>query len=54
MFLWAWLVFKLDFIPHIPGFVVMGLSTAFAVGAFGMLLASICRTRDNWALCRRW
>jgi len=45
MFIWAWLVFKLDFIPHIPGFVVMGLSTAFAVGAFGMLLASICRTR---------
>jgi ABC-2 type transport system permease protein len=45
MFVWAWLVFKVDLISHIPGFVVMGLSTAFAVGAFGMLLASICRTR---------
>lgn len=45
MFTWAWLVFKLDFLSHIPGFVVMGLSTAFAVGAFGMLLASVCRTR---------
>jgi ABC-2 type transport system permease protein len=45
MFLWAWLVFKLDFAAHIPGFVVMGLSTAFAVGAFGMLLASLCQTR---------
>jgi len=45
MFLWAWAVFKLDFLPHIPGFVVMGVCTAFAVGAFGMLLASICRTR---------
>ena len=45
MFVWAWLVFKLDLLPHIPGFVVMGLSTAFAVAAFGMLLASICRTR---------
>ena len=45
MFTWAWLVFKVDFLGHIPGFVVMGLSTAFAVGAFGMLLASICRTR---------
>jgi ABC-2 type transport system permease protein len=45
MFIWAWLVFKLDFLSHIPGFVVMGLSTAFAVGAFGMLLASVCRTR---------
>ena len=45
MFVWAWAVFKLDFIPHIAGFVVMGVSTAFAVGAFGMLLASVCRTR---------
>jgi len=45
MFLWAWLVFKLDFVPHILGFTVMGLSTAFAVGAFGMLLASLCQTR---------
>jgi ABC-2 type transport system permease protein len=45
MFLWGWAVFKLDFFSHIPGFIVMGLSTAFAVAAFGMLLASICRTR---------
>jgi ABC-2 type transport system permease protein len=45
MFLWAWLVFKLDFVPHLFGFTVMGLSTAFAVGAFGMLLASLCQTR---------
>jgi ABC-2 type transport system permease protein len=47
MFIWAWLVFKVDFIHHIPGFVVMGLSTAFAVAAFGLLLASICRTRGQ-------
>jgi ABC-2 type transport system permease protein len=45
MFLWAWAVFKLDFFHHIPGFIVMGLCTAFAVGSFGILLASICRTR---------
>ncbi len=45
MFLWASSVFKLDLSTHIPGFVVMGLCTAFAVAAFGMLLASICRTR---------
>ena len=45
MFVWAWAVFKLDLLDHIPGFVVMGVCTAFAVGAFGMLLASICRTR---------
>lgn len=45
MFLWGWAVFKLDFWSHIPGFVVMGVFTAFAVAAFGLLLASICRTR---------
>jgi len=45
MFVWAWAVFKLDFLSHIPGFVVIGICTGLAVAAFGMLLASICRTR---------
>ena len=45
MFLWGWAVFKLDFWSHIPGFVVMGICTAVAVAAFGILLASVCRTR---------
>jgi ABC-2 type transport system permease protein len=45
MFLWAWAVFHVDLFSHIPGFVVMGLSTAVAVAAFGMLLASLCHTR---------
>ncbi len=45
MFLWGWAAFKLDFFSHLPGFAVMGLSTAFAVAAFGMLLASACQTR---------
>ncbi len=45
MFLWGWAVFKLDFFSHIPGFIVMGLCTAFAVAAFGILLASLCHTR---------
>jgi ABC-2 type transport system permease protein len=45
MFVWAWAIFKVDLPHHVPGFVVMGVSTAFAVGAFGMLLASVCRTR---------
>jgi len=45
MFLWAWAVFKLDLFSHIPGFLVMGLTSAVAVAAFGILLASICRTR---------
>ena len=45
MFLWGWAVFKLDFWSHIPGFVVMAICTAVAVAAFGILLASVCRTR---------
>ena len=45
MFLLGWAVFKLDFFSHLPGFAVMGLCTAFAVAAFGMLLASLCHTR---------
>jgi ABC-2 type transport system permease protein len=45
MFLWGWAVFKLDLWSHIPGFIVMGLCTAVAVASFGMLLASVCRTR---------
>jgi ABC-2 type transport system permease protein len=45
MFLWGWAVFKLDFWSHIPGFIIMGVCTAVAVAAFGVLLASICRTR---------
>lgn len=45
MFLWGSAVYKLDLFSHIPGFVVMGLCTAFAVAALGMLLASACQTR---------
>jgi ABC-2 type transport system permease protein len=45
MFLWAWVVFHLDFRNHVAGFVVMGVCTAFAVATFGILLASICHTR---------
>ncbi len=45
MFVWGWAVFQLDFWSHIPGFVVMGVCTALAVAAFGMLLASTCQTR---------
>lgn len=47
MFLWGWALFHLEFFGHIPGFIVMGLCTAFAVAAFGMPLASLCRTRGQ-------
>lgn len=49
MFLWAALVFHLEFFSHIPGFLVMTAITAFAVASFGMLLASLARTRGQLA-----
>jgi ABC-2 type transport system permease protein len=47
MFLWAWAIFHLDFFSHIPGFLVMGICSAVAVAAFGILLASMCHTRGQ-------
>lgn len=47
MFLWGWAFFKLNFIAHIPGFVVMGICSAVAIAAFGILLASMCHTRGQ-------
>ena len=47
MFLWAALIFHLDLFTHIPGFLVMTVCTAFAVAAFGMLLASVTKTRGQ-------
>ncbi|HEY3929156.1 MAG TPA: ABC transporter permease [Candidatus Koribacter sp.] len=45
MFLWGWAVFHLDLWPHLAGFFVMGICTAFAVANFGMVLASVSKTR---------
>jgi ABC-2 type transport system permease protein len=47
MFLWGAAVFQLDLFAHIPGFIVMTASTAFAVAAFGMMMASLSRTRQQ-------
>jgi ABC-2 type transport system permease protein len=45
MFLWGWAVFHLDLFSHLPGFFAMGITTAFAVANFGMILASLSKTR---------
>ena len=45
MFVWGALVFKLDLLSHLPGFVIMTVVTAMAASAFGLLLASASRTR---------
>jgi ABC-2 type transport system permease protein len=45
MFLWGAMVFKLDLFHHLGGFVLMAVTTTFCTSAFGLLLASFCRTR---------
>ena len=45
MFIWAQLVFEVDLLGHIPGFVLMTLVTAGAASSFALFLAAACRTR---------
>jgi ABC-2 type transport system permease protein len=45
MFIWGAIAFRLQLIQHIGGFLIMALSTSLATSAFGLLLASVCRTR---------
>jgi linearmycin/streptolysin S transport system permease protein len=45
MFLWGALVFKLELFKHWDGFLLMAIPTTFCTSAFGLLLASFCRTR---------
>jgi linearmycin/streptolysin S transport system permease protein len=45
MFLWGRLAFGLDLFSHLPGFFVMTVFTASAASAFGLVLATLARTR---------
>ncbi len=45
MFVYAMLVFKLDLASHVPGFAVMTFFTAATAAAFGLVLATACKTR---------
>jgi ABC-2 type transport system permease protein len=45
MFVWGALVFGLPLLPHLPGFAVMTIFTAGAAAGFGLVLATISRTR---------
>ena len=47
MFAWARLVFRLDVVPHLPGVIVMSVFTSMCTAAFGMMLATIARTRQQ-------
>jgi ABC-2 type transport system permease protein len=45
MFLWGRLAFGLDLFHHLPGFFVMTAFTAAAAAGFGLMLATMARTR---------
>jgi ABC-2 type transport system permease protein len=45
MFLWGRLAFGLDLFHHLPGFFVMTVFTAGAAAGFGLMLATLARTR---------
>lgn len=51
MFLWGWAAFGLDLwtADHLLGFLVMTTAAAAAAAAFGLFLASLCRTRIQLA-----
>lgn len=45
MFIWGALVFHLELIQHLGGFLIMAAVTALATSAFGLLIASASKTR---------
>jgi ABC-2 type transport system permease protein len=47
MFIWGQLVFGVDLIGHFDGFVMMTVVTSSAAAAFGLFLATLCKTRGQ-------
>ncbi len=45
MFTWGAVFFGVELASHVPGFLIMTIATAIASSAFGLLLASVCRSR---------
>jgi ABC-2 type transport system permease protein len=45
MFTWGALVFRLPLASHLPGFAIVTIFTAAAAAGFGLLLATLSRTR---------
>jgi ABC-2 type transporter. len=47
MFLYAAVAFGLNIVAHLPGLLMIIVATAFACSAFGVLLASIAKSRQQ-------
>jgi ABC-2 type transport system permease protein len=48
-FTWGAFVFGVELRRHMVGFLIMTIATSLATSAFGLLLAAICRTRNQLA-----
>jgi ABC-2 type transport system permease protein len=49
MFIWGALVFQVQLLEHLAGFVVMTVTTAAAASSFGLVLGTLCKTRGQLA-----
>ena len=47
MFAWGQAIFGVDLLGHLDGFFIITLVTAGAAAAFGLLLATLCKTRGQ-------
>lgn len=47
MFVWGQLVFGVDLLGHVDGFVMMTFVTSGAAAAFGLCLATLCKSRGQ-------
>ncbi|MEM6469863.1 MAG: ABC transporter permease [Planctomycetota bacterium] len=47
MFLWGQFVFGVDLLGHVDGFIMMTIVTSGAAAAFGLFLATLCKTRGQ-------
>jgi ABC-2 type transport system permease protein len=47
MFVWGELVFRVNLVGHLPGFMAMTLATSAACASFALFLAAICRSRQQ-------
>lgn len=47
MFLWGQIIFDVDLLGHFAGFAMITVVTASAASAFGLFLATLCRTRGQ-------
>ena len=47
MFTWGQLVFQVDLIGHLTGFAAMAFATSAACASFALLLASLCKSRQQ-------